>query len=188
MPLNKKYPISETLICFSDHVRDYISWKFLSRSCDPQGEFQGQILGSKVKVPQHVPIFKMTADLESSLNSLSINTSFVKIDLVVPEIRGVKGRWPHPFLPKISKFGGPYLPNPSPDWPKIWDLVLWDHTQQVHQVSSKSKMVGLKFSDFLGDLTWNDPIFIFFYGRHTAKIAREKTVGSYMQKFHVLQY
>ena len=129
--------------------------KFFVKIMWSTGEFQGKILGSKVKVPQHVPMFKMIADLESSLNiSLSNNTSFVKIDLVVPEIRGVKGRWPHPFLPKISKFGGPYLPNPSPDWPKIFDLVLWDHTQQIHQVSPESKTVGL---NPLGDLTWNDP-------------------------------
>ena len=61
--LNKKYYISETVKCFSEHVRDYISWKILSRSRDPQGQFQGQILGQKVKVPKHTPIFEMRADL-----------------------------------------------------------------------------------------------------------------------------
>ena len=79
------------------------------------------------------------------------------MDSVVPElhVQVVKGRRPRPFLLKISKFCGPYLANPWPDWPKIWDLVLWDHTQQAHQVSSKSKMVGLKFSFFF---------FFFFFG------------------------
>ena len=106
--------------------------KYWSRSRDPQGQFQGQILGQEVKVPQHVQIFKMAADLESLLNTLSNNTNFVKIDPLGLEIQGVKGRPATPIFEKISKFGGPYLQNPSPDWPKIWDLVLWDHTQQVH--------------------------------------------------------
>ena len=78
--LNKKYYISETFICSSEHVKGYISLKILSRSRDPQGQFQGQILGQEVKVPQHVRIFKMAADLESLLNTLSNNTNFVKID------------------------------------------------------------------------------------------------------------
>ena len=87
----------------------------LSRLRDPQGQFQGQILGQEVKVPQHIQIFKMAADLESLLNTLSNNTNFGKIDPLGPEIQGFKGRPATPILEKILKFGGPYLPNPSPD-------------------------------------------------------------------------
>ena len=49
----------------------------LSRSRDPQGQFQGQILGQEVKVPQLVQIFKMAADFGFLLNTLSNNTNFV---------------------------------------------------------------------------------------------------------------
>ena len=59
-----------------------------------------------------------------------------------------------PFLPKLSKFGGPYLPHHWSDWPKILDLVLRVPKQHVYQVSLKSEMVGF---NSLGDLTQNDP-------------------------------
>ena len=130
--LNKKYCVSETFLYCKEHVGAYISWKIMPRSRDPQGQFQGQNLGQKVKTPQHVPIVKMITDLESLFNSLSNNTHFEKISPVVFEIQGFKCRQPRPFLPKISKFDGPYLVNPWPDWPKIWNLVLWDHTKQVY--------------------------------------------------------
>ena len=70
----------------------------LSRLRDPQGQFQGQILGQEVKVPQHIQIFKMAADLESLLNTLSNNTNFVKIDPLGPEIQGFRGRPRHPHF------------------------------------------------------------------------------------------
>ena len=60
-------------------------------------------------------------------------------------------------LPKLSKFGGPYLPHHWSDWPNILDLVLWVPKQHVYQVSLKSETVGFKFSVILGDLTRNDP-------------------------------
>ena len=82
----------------------------------------------------------------------------MNIGSLVPEIRGFKGWQPHPFLPKLSKFGGPYLPHHWPDWPKILDLVLWVPKQHVYQVSLKYETVGFKFSVILGDLTQNDPI------------------------------
>ena len=150
--LNKKYYISETFICCSEHVRDYISWKILSRSRDPRPISRSNLRSKGQSTPtcsnlQNEGRFVILIDTN--------NTNFVKIGPVVPEIQGFKGRRPRPFLPKISKFGGSYLANPWPDWPKIWDLVLWDHTQQVYQVLSKSKMVGL---NPLGDLTWNDPV------------------------------
>ena len=81
----------------------------------------------------------------------------MNIGSLVPEIRGFKGWQPRPFLPKLSKFGGPYLPHHWSDWPKIWDLVLWVPKQHVYQVSLKSETVGFKFSVILGDLTRNDP-------------------------------
>ena len=84
----------------------------MSRSRDPHGQFQGQNLGQKVKTPQHFPILKVTVDLESLFNSLSNNTHYVKIGPVVYEIQAFKCRQPHPVLPKISKFDGPYLANP----------------------------------------------------------------------------
>ena len=59
-----------------------------------------------------------------------------------------------PFLPKISKLGGPYLPHHWSDWPNILDLVLWVPKQHVYQVSLKSETVGF---NSLGDLTQNDP-------------------------------
>ena len=70
---------------------------------------------------------------------------------------GFKGWQPRTFLPKLSKFGGPYLPHHWSDWPKILDLVLWVPKQHVYQVSFKSETVGFKFSVILGDLTRNDP-------------------------------
>ena len=66
----------------------------------------------------------------------------MNIGSLVPEIRGFKGWQPHPFLQKLSKFGGPYLPHDWPDWPKILDLVLRVPKQHVYQVSLKYETVG----------------------------------------------
>ena len=73
-------------------------------------------------------------------------------------ICGFKGWQPHPFLQKLSKFGGPYIPHHWSDWPTILDLVLWVPKRHVYQVSLKSETVGFKFSVILGDLTRNDPV------------------------------
>ena len=84
----------------------------LSRPRDPQGQFQGQILGQEVKVPQHVQIFKMAAVLESLFNTLSNNTNFVKIDPLGPEIQGFKGRPATPIFCKNLKIWLAVSPKP----------------------------------------------------------------------------
>ena len=95
--------------------------------------------------------------LESLSNCLSINTSSMTIGSLVHDIWGFKGWQPRPFLPKLSHFGGPYLPHHWSDWPKILDLVLWVPNQHVCQVSLKSETVGF---NSLGDLTQNDSVVV----------------------------
>ena len=95
--------------------------------------------------------------LAEKVYCLSISTSFMNIGSLFPEIWEFKGWQPHPFLQKLSKFGGPYLTHHWSDWPKILDLVLWVPKQHVYQVSLKSETVGFKFSVILSDLTQNDP-------------------------------
>ena len=81
----------------------------------------------------------------------------MNIGSLIPDIGGFKGWQPCPFLPKLSTFGGPYLPHHWSDWPIILDLVLWVPKQLVYQVSLKSETVGF---NSLGDLTQNDPYII----------------------------
>ena len=122
----------------------------LSRSHDPQGQFQGQILGQNVIVPQHVLVFKRMADLVSLWNSPSNNTNILKIDPLAPEIQGFKGRRPYPFLPKISKFGGPYLQTPHPIDLKFEIRCCEITFTKYIKFHQSKKMVGLKP---LGELT-----------------------------------
>lgn len=74
-------------------------WKiFLSRSCGSQGQFQGQMMGQKVKWLKYAPIFSMISESGSLWNSLSNNICLVKIDPVVPEVWQREGGHA-PFLP-----------------------------------------------------------------------------------------
>ena len=100
-----------------------------------------------------IPHFGRAGHISLS-NCLSINTSFINIGTLVPEIWGFKGWHLRPFLPTLSKFGGPYHPHHWSDWPKILDLVLWVPKQHVYKVSLKSETVGFKFFFGWFDTEW----------------------------------
>ncbi len=80
--------------------------------------------------------------LESLWNCLSINTSFMNMGSLVPDIIlwGFKGWQSRPFLQKLSKFGGSYLPHHWSDLLKILDLVLWVPKQRYMYIPSFNKI------------------------------------------------
>ena len=101
--------------------------------------------------------------LESLSNCLSINTSFMNIGSLVPEIIGFKCWQPRPFLQKFSKFGGAISPQTTgPIGPQIFGFgAVGSQITCIYQISLKSESVGFKLSVILGDLTRNDPVLLF---------------------------
>ena len=136
-------------VSFMSYLRDLEEWCFRWR-IDPL-HLQRMSEWSPL-----LPIFHSLNDLQPIFHSLNdLQNPYLipfqtillcMIDPLGPEIQGFKGRPPPPFF----EWSPAYLP--------FFDLVLWDHTQQYTKFHQNQKWSG-SFSDFLDDLTWNDPIF-----------------------------